>query len=448
MPRRLVDEVNVAALNKRVKAIENGNALPGLIRVGGVGGLALNVRLRSYNSGEAISASWVLRRTFEGRRRDFALGAWPEVSLAQARERARGMMDKLWRGIDPLEEKRAERQAKTLAAVPKRIFREAAQDHFDLKVSSEINARDAAKWFNDLETFVFPVIGDMPVDQIETAHVLEITQRPHTRYGSDEEQHLWEAVPERARRCLKKVEAILNRELSERRIPGPNPARWKDHLSGILPKPEKLRAKEKQPALPVDQVAGFVKTLRAREPSPSSSALEFLILTAARSGEIRGAVWSEIDMDRRLWTIPAARMKMKEDREDHRVPLSEPALDLLKRTARFAGTDLIWPGNGLKKPMSDQTLASLIKKMHAAEIKAGGQGWLDPKSKRPVVPHGFRSTFRDWAAEMTTYPSEMAELALAHNVGSAVERAYRRGDQMDKRRAMMDDWAAFALGRA
>jgi integrase len=437
MPRKAVDEMTVTALNRAFREINEGRRKPGLIRVGGVGGLGLNVRRRQYASGPALSASWVLRRTHEGRRRDFALGAWPEVGLSQARERARIVMDQLWQGIDPTERKRVVVRAEARAAP---TFREAAQAHFNRAIRGRIGARDEGKWFNDLEKITFQIIGDLPVDQIEPAHMVEIAEQPYTRYGSKVEQKLWDAVPERARRLFKKVEGILAAETRLGTRDGTNPAAWKDNLSALLPRPAKRVGG--QPALPYDRLPAFMAALRGRAPSPSSRALEFLILTAARSGEVRGATWDEIDLERGLWTIPAARMKAG---REHRVPLPDAVVALLKATLPVAGTELIWPGQDMRKPMSDMSVAALVKKMHAADLAVGGEGWLDPKLGRPAVPHGFRSTFRDWAAEATTYPNEMAEIALAHDVGSAVERAYRRGDQLEKRRAMMDDWAAHAL---
>lgn len=441
MPRRPVDEMTVSALNKAVRAIEEGRAKPRLIRVGGVSGLALNVRMRRYASGEAVSASWVLRRAHRGKRRDFALGGWPDVTLAQARERARIALDQLWAGIDPKAERKAAGQVIEAEALA-RTFREAAHDYFSRKVRGRINARDEAKWSGDLEAFVFPVVGDMPVDQIETRHMVAVTERPHIKYGSSEPQPLWHAVPERAKRCLKKVEAILTAEMRLGHRTGENPATWRGHLSDLLPKPEKVKAKGHQPALSYAQMPAFTAALRGREPSPSAWALEFLILTAARSGEVRGAKWSEIDSERGLWTIPAERMKAS---KDHRVALSDAALAILKATPPVAGTDLIWPGSGLNKPMSDATLAALVRKMHASEVKAGREGWLDPVSERTVTPHGFRSTFRVWAAEQTSHPYEMVEMALAHSVGTAVERAYNRTDMVEKRRTLMQDWAGFAF---
>jgi hypothetical protein len=221
MPRKAVDEMSVTQLNKRVREIDDRKRKPGLIRVGGVGGLALNVRLRRYASGEALSASWVLRRTVNGARRDFALGAWPEVSLSAARERARLMLDQIWQGIDPAEEKRAARAAQQPKAP---TFRTAAQDHFNRAVRGRITVRDEGKWFNDLEAMAFDKIGDLPVDQIEPHHMLAIAEQPYTRYGSKVEQKLWDAVPERARRLFKKVEAILAAETRLGHRNGANPA--------------------------------------------------------------------------------------------------------------------------------------------------------------------------------------------------------------------------------
>jgi integrase len=350
-------------------------------------------------------------------------------------------MDSLWAGVEPF--RPHPEVIADVRARPVPTFREAAKDHFNRSVRGRISQKDEGKWFNDLEAMAFSKIGDLPVDKITTQDMLEIAQQPYVRYGTSVEQKLWDAVPERARRLFKKIEAILAAETRLENRTGTNPAAWKDNLSALLPK-QKKKVMGGQPALPYEQLPAFMTALRSRESSPSSGALEFLILTAARSGEVRGATWEEIDLERGLWTIPAMRMKAG---RDHRVPLSDAAIVVLQGTPSFSASRLIWPGQGLQKPMSDMTLASLVKKMHGAEIAAGRSGWIDPKLDRPAVPHGFRSSFRDWAAEVTDYPAEMAEIALAHDVGSAVERAYRRGDQLEKRRSMMNDWASYALGR-
>lgn len=255
--------------------------------------------------------------------------------------------------------------------------------------------------------------------------MLRIAEQPYVKYGAKEERKLWECAPNAGRAVLKKIERILAAATRRGHRAGESPAQWAGHLAALLPAPQRVQAAGRQPALPCEQLPAFMAALRRRAPSPSSSALQFLILTAARSGEVRKATWSEIDLARGLWTIPAERMKAG---RDHRVALPEAAQQLLKATPPVAGTDLIWPGKGLREPLSDMTVAALVKKLHAAEVKAGSSGWLDPRSGKPAVPQGFRPTFRDWAAEQTAYPAEMAELALAHEVGSAVERAYRRGE--------------------
>jgi integrase len=438
MPRRPVGELTPKQLNRIVADIAEHKRNPGFIRVGGVSGLALNVRKRKYASGEDISASWILRMTLGGVRRDFALGGWPTVTLAMAREKARRYVDKIADGIDPVAEKR-----ERLAAVPQAskapTFRDASQEFFNRTVRGRIGARDEAKWHSDLEAMAFPVIGDLPVDQITVEHLVAMAEQPYTRYGSDVEQKLWDAVPDRARRMYKKVEAILTAETRLGHRSGENPALWTGNLQALLPKPPK-RPKG-QPALPYEQLPDFLAALRARDVSSSSLALEFLILTAARSGEVRGMVWSEVDLDKGIWSVPAERMKA--DRP-HRVPLSPAAVRLLKAAPRYVGCDLVFPGKS-NKPMSDMTLASLVKKLHAAELEAGRPGFVDPNFGRPAVPHGFRASFSTWAAETTDYPSAMVEISLAHVVGNEVERAYKRTDQLEKRRELMTDWADHAL---
>lgn len=290
---------------------------------------------------------------------------------------------------------------------------------------------------------VFPLIGSMPISAVTTEDVLRVLQQPVEKRGASEPGSLWTLKPDPASRLRAKLEALFDWAAVHGHRTGDNPARWRGHLAHVLVPSAKLHNGGHQPALPYVEVPAFVAALRCRASSPSADALFFLILTAARSQEVRLAEWPEVDREAGLWTIPAERMKAG---RAHRVPLSGPALALLKRTPPIAGTRLVWPGQGLAKPMSDMTLAAVVRKMHAAELRGAGRGWVDPRSGRAAVPHGFRSTFRDWAAEQTSYPSEMAEMALAHRVGSAVEQAYRRTDMLERRRNMMDDWAKFATG--
>lgn len=433
MPRRPVEEITVSALNKAVDQIVKGKASPRLIRVGGVSGLGLNVRLRSYASGEAISASWVLRRTHKGQRRDFALGAWPDVGMGQARERARITLDQLWQGIEPAAQRSAKAEART--------FRQAAERYFEDAVQGQINQRDEAKWFSDLKRFVYPIIGDAPVDQITRAQIERIVEQPHVRYGATKAEPFRRATPEGARRCIKKIETILRDEPCYEDRPGTNPALRKGRLATLLTDRSK-KGKDNQPSLPYAQLPDFLKAMRERGTTPTARALEFLILTCARSGEVREATWSEVDIKAGVWTIPAERMKAS---KDHRVPLSYSAMAVLMATPHYAGTDLIFPGKKIDRPMSDNTLRKLVQTMDAADREAGGAGWVDPRLERTATVHGFRSTFRDWAADKGV-ERDIAELALAHKVGSDVERAYRRTDMVERRRAVMEDWAGHALG--
>ena len=219
---------------------------------------------------------------------------------------------------------------------------------------------------------------------------------------------------------------------------GDNPARWAGNLKELLPPPSKIKNSRNRPALQIHDAPRWFREVRARE-GPGSRALEFTALTAARSREVRGAIWDEFDLDAGIWTIPATRMKM--DRE-HRVPLSDASMLIRQALPRFQENPLVFPAMRGGE-MSDATLAASMKRIHAADLAAGREGFVDRVNKRPAVPHGLRSTFRDWVAEQTQYPGEMAKIALAHRVGNAVEAAYRRGDMIEKRRAMMADWSQF-----
>jgi integrase len=224
---------------------------------------------------------------------------------------------------------------------------------------------------------------------------------------------------------------------------GGNPARWRSNLDATLPKPGRISEKGNFPALALDDTPAWFADLRERE-GMAARALEFLTMCAARSGEIRGATWDEIDLDTGLWTIPAGRMKAG---KEHRVPLTAKAVALLRSLPRMQGADHVFyaPRGGA---LSDMSISAVMRRMNEAETKAGRKGWIDSRSKRPAVPHGIRSTFRDWAAERTEFPRDMAEISLAHNVGNEVERAYRRGGMVEKRRTMMAAWGRFLRGEA
>jgi integrase len=273
------------------------------------------------------------------------------------------------------------------------------------------NPKHRQQWVNTLAQHVHPVIGGLPVHAIDTPLVLKVIEP------------LWTTIPETASRIRGRIESVLDWARVRSYRAGENPARWRGHLDHLLPARSKVRRVEHHAALPYDAVGGFVAKLR-EESSIAARALEFVILTAARLGEVRGAIWDEIDLRNRLWTVPPSRMKAK---KEHRVPLNDAAIAVLKRMHNVRHSDLVFPGTRAGKQIAPTTALLLVKRLADADVNV----------------HGFRSTFRDWAAERSTFPSEVAEMALAHAVGDKVEAAYRRSDLFDKRRKLMDAWAAF-----
>lgn len=376
---------------------------PGLHFVGGVAGLALQV----LPSG---GRSWILRASIGGRRRDMGLGGFPDVPLAQAREAARRARSKIRDGIDPIEEGRASRSALLASAASVVTFRAAADAYIAAHQAGWKNPKHGVQWRSTLNGYAFPLIGDLGVRDVELAHILRILEP------------IWTSKTETASRLRGRLELVLDWAIARGYRVGPNPARWRGHLDKLLARPSKVAVVKHHRALPVGELAEFVSRLRAVE-GVSARALEFAILTAARSGEVRGARWSEIDLKEGVWTIPKERMKAA---REHRVPLSEPARQMLRSLPKTdAGLVFESPRGGA---LSDMALTLVLRRMNVA-----------------AVPHGFRSTFRDWTAELTSYPSEVCEIALAHTVGNKVEAAYRRGDLFEKRRRLMRDWARFCL---
>lgn len=374
---------------------------PGMHFVGGVDGLALQV----LPSG---ARSWILRVMVGGRRREMGLGGFPDVTVAGAREAARQARSKIRAGIDPIEEAKAARSALRAAAAKSITFREAAEAYIGAHETRWKNEKHRAQWGATLETYAFPEIGALAVGDIELPHVLAVLEP------------IWVAKTETASRVRGRVETILNWSIARGHRSGPNPARWRGHLDQILPRPSSIQKVSHHPAVPVSDAGAFMADLRTAS-GTGARALELVILTAVRSGEARGAQWAEMDLDKAVWTIPGERMKAG---REHRVPLSPDAIKLLRKLPRDSGS-LVFPGPR-GGPLSDMTLLSVMRRMGS-----------------PAVPHGFRSTFRDWAAERTAYPHEVCEMALAHTIGSKVEAAYRRGDLFEKRRRMMKDWAVF-----
>lgn len=393
-----------------------------LFSVGGVPGLYLQVTPKG-------GRSWILRIKVGALRRDIGLGGFPGVTLSQARDKAREVRDKIERGIDPVEERKAAKAALVAAQRRGLTFTDAVDKALAAKLDAFKNAKHRQQWENTLKTYAIPEMGKMLVQDINTQDVLRVLQP------------LWMEKTETASRLRGRIEAVLSWATVAGHRTGDNPARWAGNLKELLPAPSKVAKESNHPALALEDAPRWYAALQARE-GFGARALEFAALTATRSQEVRGATWDEIDLEKALWIIPGARMKMG---KEHRIPLPPCAVKLLEALPRFEGSDFVFPAARGGR-LSDMTLSATMKRMHKADITEGGKGFLDRVSKRPAVPHGLRSTFRDWVAEQTNYPGDMAEVALAHKISNAVEASYRRGDMIEKRRRMMADWADFMGG--
>lgn len=399
MPRKLKTELDALTVK---------NAAPGRYADGS--GLYLLVKPTG-------ARSWIFRFMLRGISREMGLGpagGSDAVSLADARELARARRAELKAGKDPLLERKrraAEAAAQVqAAAVAGTTFRAVAERYIADNRHSWRNSKHRQQWGNTLETYVFPKIGEMPVAAVGKAHVLQILEP------------IWRDKPETASRIRGRIETILDAATARDLRTGENPARWRGHLSHILPKRTRL-SRGHHRAMPYAEVPAFVARLRNRR-AVAALALEFAILTAARSGEVIGATWGEIDLARKVWAIPPHRMKAG---REHRVPLSPRALEILEavKQPEAAETDAIFSGDGAGK-LSAMAMPMLLRRMETS-----------------ATVHGFRSAFRDWAAEMTGYAHEVCEMALAHVVASKAEAAYRRGDLFEKRARLMHEWAVY-----
>ncbi|MGH2343466.1 tyrosine-type recombinase/integrase [Segnochrobactraceae bacterium EtOH-i3] len=418
MPRQ-ADELSAIAVKRMTHPGGKGNHL---VFVGGVAGLALQLL-------PGGGRTWILRTVVGRKRREIGLGGYPEVSLADARAKARALKEEIAKGADPVEERKAARGALMASQHPGLLFKDAVDAFLTNRTAGFKNEKHKYQWRATLDTYAGPVIGDMTVGAIGVADVLRVLEP------------IWTTKTETASRLRGRIEAVLAWAMVAGHRSGENPARWRGNLNMLLAKPTKVATVVHQPAVALADASAWFADLRKRGGS-SARALEFAVLTAARSGEVRLATWGELDLDRAMWTVPADRMKME---RDHRVPLSDAALALVKALPVMEGSPYIFaaPRGGT---LSDMSLSAVMRKMHRAELDADRKGWLDPVSGRPAVPHGLRSTFRDWAAE-TGVPRDMAEIALSHASGSDVERAYRRTDMLERRREVMGEWARFLEGR-
>lgn len=373
---------------------------PGLYFVGEVPGLALQVLPTG-------AKTWILRVKIGPRRRDMGLGGYPEISLKAARDAAREARSKIREGADPIEERRAAR-SRLMAAAKVLTFEQAAIDYMAAQSDGWKNEKHRRQWESTLKGYAYPVIGKLSVADIEREHVLEVL-RP-----------IWNDKRETASRLRGRIEVILDAAKAAKARTGDNPAAWRGNLDSALQR-RRSAPKGHHAALPVNEIGAFMPRLRQAE-GMGARALEFTILTATRSGEVRGATWAEIDLDAGLWTIAAERMKAG---REHRVPLSPDALALLRALPRMAGSELVFPAPRGGQ-LSDMTLSAVLRRMD-----------MD------VTVHGFRSTFRDWAGEFTAHAREVIEHALAHQLKDKAEAAYARGDLLAKRSRLMVDWATF-----
>lgn len=396
---------------KELSALEVKNLPPGSHAVGGVAGLILEV---SSTGGK----TWLLRVRMGSKRREIGLGGYPSTSLSEARQKARDVRQQIAEGQDPVAQRQAQKAALLAQQASLKTFAWCVDSYLDGMEGQWKNAKHAAQWRSTLETYANPIIGKLAVQSIALPHVLEVLNQPQPDKGN---AALWDSKNETASRLRGRVEKVLDWATVHGYRDGLNPARWKGHLDAILKAPNKIQKTEHHKAIPYAEMNPFMKALRQQE-GTGARALEFAILCAARSGEVRGATWAEFDLKKGLWTIPGERMKAG---KPHTVPLSKQALQLIAAIEPTAGTDLVFP-SPRGKVLSDMTLTAVMRRM---QLEA--------------VPHGFRSTFRTWGGEQTAYPRDMLEFSLAHTLENKVEAAYMHGTQIEKRRKLMQDWADY-----
>lgn len=366
------------------------------------GGLYLQV-------GPTGSKSWIFRYKRGGRSRDMGLGALHTISLADARDRAQAQRKLLVDGIDPLEARNAARSLQSVQRARAMTFADCARAYIDAHQSGWRNPKHIEQWRNTLDAYAGPVIGDLPIDSIDTALVMKVLDP------------IWREKTETAARVRGRMERVLSWATVRGYRSGDNPARWRGHLNQLLPAPATLQKVDHHPALPYSQIGDFMLDLRAQN-GIAARALEFTILNASRTIEAIGAQWSEVDFAEKVWTVPAERMKAG---KQHRVPLTPDSIKLLKALPQVS--HYVFSGASEGRPISNMSMAAVLKRMGRTDITV----------------HGFRSTFRDWAAETTNHSNIVVEMALAHTIESKVEAAYRRGDLFEKRRRLMNDWAKY-----
>jgi integrase len=385
-------------------------------RYGDGGGLWLQVTATETKQGPSTAKSWLFRYMLYGKARQMGLGPVHTVTLAEARDKARQARALLLEGIDPIDARHG-RRADALAEAAKQItFKDAAEKYIAAHRAGWKNEKHGEQWKRTLENYAFPIMGNMAVASVDTAHVLKVLEP------------IWNTKTETASRVRGRMESVLDWAKARHYRRGENPARWRGHLDKLLPAKAKVRKVKHHDAMPYGDVPAFVAELRDND-SISARALEFTILTAARTGEVIGARWPEIDLAAKVWTVPAERTKSS---REHRVPLTERAVEILASLPREEGNDHVFIGARKGKGLSNMAMLELLRGM----VENG------------LTVHGFRSSFRDWAGERTNFPREVAEAALAHVLTDKTEAAYRRGDALEKRRQLMTAWTRYCATTA
>jgi integrase len=373
-------------------------------------------RFAAPNPYIVMKAGYAVQRP-RGTQREMGIGSYPDVSLEEARGIATELRKELALGRDPIafrEQRRAEEALKAASAI---TFKDAATRLIQSRAAGWKNKKHAAQWTASLETYAFPILGDLPVAGIGVSHVTQVLEP------------IWPEIPETARRVRGRLETVLDWAVARGYRDGklPNPARWKGHLEILLAAPTRVRRVRHHPAMHYSQIPAFMAELRAQT-SISARALEFTILTWARTGAVIGGRWPEINLVDKVWTVPGDRAGTKLRQDEHRVPLPGRAIEILQNLPRIKGNDHIFPGAGRGKGLSNMAMLELL------------QG-----SYPDLTVHGFRSSAKDWAAETTNFPDIVSEMALAHVVGDEVQAAYRRGELLEKRRKLMEAWAQYAF---
>lgn len=360
----------------------------------------------------AQTKSWIFRYTRRGKTREMGLGSYLSHSLKEARDSAKTQRQILDAGADPIEARDAGAAKQVLAAALSVTFSKCAETYIAAHSASWRNPKHAAQWSKTIETYAKPTIGPLPVQGVDTALVVRVLEP------------IWTTKPETASRLRGRIERVLDWAKVRGHRSGENPARWRGHLDKLLPIMKRAGRVKHHPALPYGEIGEFMPKVRA-EPGTAARALEFTILNISRTGEVLGAKPAEFDLKKAIWTIPAARMKAG---REHRVPLTSRSVELVKAQLEAdPEAAYVFPGRSAGAPLSNMAMLELLRRTKRSDL----------------TTHGFRSTFRDWAAECTNYPNELCEMALAHTLSDKVEAAYRRGDLFEKRRRLMADWTKY-----